>query len=190
MEVNTLYKDLMFSVLRLVTTRKDGDGNVGTCLIVDLEVVPGSLTPVLVTNRHVLEHAVEISIHLTASEGPRKVALGHTVQVRMELEGDRFFSTDDDVDIAIIPFGAVLREFEEQYPGYKPFWRSLPVSEFPSEEEYASLDALEDVFFLGFPDGRWDSVNQTPIIRRGVSLCFWSSGQCGFFLEEGAVFEH
>lgn len=168
MDVNTLYKDLMFSVLRLVTSNEDGDGNRGTGVIVDLEVIPGKITPVLVTNKHVVKDATEISLELPASKGPTGVILGNSAQIEMKLEGDKFFSPrDKDVDIAILPFGAVLQGFHNLHP--KPFVRFLPVSEFPSSEEYASLDALEEVFFMGFPDGRWDSVNKTPIIRRGVT---------------------
>jgi hypothetical protein len=168
MEVNTLYKDMMFSVLRLVTSDKNGDGTTGTGVLVDLELTAGETTPVLVTNKHVVEGATEISFHLPASGSPTAVVLGHTVQVQMKLAGDGFFSPrDTDVDIAVIPFGAVIRELMQQSP--KPFVRYLAVSEFPSDEEYASLDALEEVFFMGFPNGRWDNVNRTPIIRRGIT---------------------
>jgi hypothetical protein len=172
MEANTLYKDLMFTVLRVVTTNEngDGDGNKGTCVIVDLELTPGATTPVLVTNKHVVEGASEVSVHVQTRASQGNVILGDTVQVQMTLEGDRFFSPhDSDVDIAIIPFGQVLLNFKDQHPDREPFWRCLPVSEFPSNDEYASLDALEEVFFIGHPDGRWDEVNRTPIFRRGIT---------------------
>lgn len=170
MDVNTLYKDLMFSVLRIVVTNEDGSGDTGTSLLVDLESELGKLTPVLITNKHVIQNAIEISIQLPMSEGPKGVILGDTVDIKITLEGDRFFSPPDcDVDIAIIPFGAILRDLMIQDPNRKPFVRVLPVSEFPSDEEYASLDALEEVFFMGFPDGRRDSLNKTPIIRRGIT---------------------
>lgn len=170
MDVNTLYKDLMFSVVRLVTSKADGSGSTGTSLLVDLELTEGNMVPVLVTNKHVVKDASEISLHIPMAQGPQRVVLGDTIEVKMQLEGDGFFSpSDGDVDIAIIPFGAVLMGLRNEFPGRSPFIRPLPVSEFPSSEEYASLDALEQVFFLGFPDGRWDSVNRTPILRQGVT---------------------
>jgi hypothetical protein len=168
MNVNTLYKDMLFSVLRLVTTDEHGGGGTGTGVLIDLELIPGTITPVLVTNKHVVQDAKEISLHLPAQAGPTGVVLGDTVQIRLELEEDRFFSPQDSsIDIAIMPFGAVLRALEGEPVGR--FVRFLPVSEFPSDDEYASLDALEEVFFVGFPDGRWDDVNKTPIIRRGIT---------------------
>ncbi|MFE4229976.1 serine protease [Arthrobacter sp. NPDC056886] len=172
MEANTLYKDLMFTVLRIVTTDENGhgDGNRGTCVMVDLELTPETTTPVLVTNKHVVERAGEISLHVQTRNIHGNVILGDTVPVKITLEGDRFFSPQGgDVDIAIIPFGQVLLNFKDQYPDREPFWRCLPVSEFPSNDEYASLDALEEVFFIGHPDGRWDKVNRTPIFRRGIT---------------------
>lgn len=32
-----------------------------------------------------------------------------------------------------------------------------------------SLDALEDVVFIGYPNGIWDTQNYLPIIRRGIT---------------------
>jgi hypothetical protein len=156
----------MFAVLRLTTTGEDGEGAQGTGFLVDLELQAGAITPVLVTNAHVLEAATEITIHLPASAGPREVLLGDTVKVRLPLEGDRYFAPSDD-DIAIVPIGQLLLELADQ--PCRPFVRYLPVSAFPTDDDLNELDALEQVVFLGFPDGRWDEVNRTPIFRRGIT---------------------
>ncbi len=66
-----------------------------------------------------------------------------------------------------MPFGAVLQALKDLPT--PPFVRFLPVSEFPSSKQYDALDALEDVFFIGFPDGRWDDTNKTPIMRKGTT---------------------
>ena len=39
----------------------------------------------------------------------------------------------------------------------------------PSEDTLRKLDALEEVVFIGFPVGIWDSTNFLPIIRRGTT---------------------
>ena len=32
-----------------------------------------------------------------------------------------------------------------------------------------NLDAVEEVLFIGYPDGLYDSVNLTPVVRRGIT---------------------
>jgi len=39
----------------------------------------------------------------------------------------------------------------------------------PSEDALAELDALEEVIFIGYPNGIWDRKNFLPIMRRGIT---------------------
>ena len=39
----------------------------------------------------------------------------------------------------------------------------------PTVEQAASLDALESVTFIGYPNGIWDSKNLLPVARRGMT---------------------
>src|SRR5690606_32118899 len=38
-----------------------------------------------------------------------------------------------------------------------------------SDEELDQLTALEDIIMIGYPNGIWDSVNNLPIMRRGIT---------------------
>lgn len=35
--------------------------------------------------------------------------------------------------------------------------------------QLGELSAIEDIIMIGYPDGIWDSINNQPIIRRGIT---------------------
>lgn len=39
----------------------------------------------------------------------------------------------------------------------------------PKHADLKSLDAIENVVMIGYPNGLWDSVNNMPIVRRGIT---------------------
>ena len=53
--------------------------------------------------------------------------------------------------------------------GKNPFFVSLDSSLIPTQNDLAELNALEDVVMVGYPSGIWDSKNNMPILRRGVT---------------------
>ncbi len=84
------------------------------------------------------------------------------------------------------------------------FYLPLDMTLIPTEERLAELSALEDVVMIGYPNGIWDSVNNKPIFRKGITAthpifdyngkkeimidmaCFpGSSGSPVFILNEG-----
>lgn len=65
------------------------------------------------------------------------------------------------------------------------------------------LDAMEDVIMVGYPVGLWDSVNNRPIFRRGITatdpkvdfegkknfmpLVQWRQNHCHHLAQEGQI---
>lgn len=185
MKIDTAAKDLLFSTVRLVTHSGDGGGS-GTGFILDLETHPEHSTPVLITNKHVVDDAIEVSFHLAVSDGGSGVRLGQGQEVRISNAQEAFFGhPDPDVDIAITPIGRVLLESSTRL-----FYRAIPASFIPDGAALEQLDAIEELVFVGYPDGRWDGVNQTPITRRGITatpIALDFDGEpC--FLIDGSVF--
>lgn len=48
-------------------------------------------------------------------------------------------------------------------------FRAVLASFHQTAQTLAELDAIEDLTFFGYPDGRWDEVHKTPIVRRALS---------------------
>jgi len=66
-----------------------------------------------------------------------------------------------------MPLGGVLQDIEKD--GRRLFYRSIPNRSIPTPDQLKELDALEEVVFIGYPNGIYDTVNLMPIARRGVT---------------------
>ena len=49
------------------------------------------------------------------------------------------------------------------------FFVSLDAKLLPTDDDLRELTALEEVLMIGYPNGIWDSTNNMPIVRRGVT---------------------
>jgi hypothetical protein len=79
--------------------------------------------------------------------------------------GDRY--PDTEVDLCLLPLAPLLTEAKNK--GIEPFFVPLDESLIPSDTELAELTALEDIIMIGYPIGIWDSHNNMPVIRRGIT---------------------
>lgn len=75
---------------------------------------------------------------------------------------------DPAVDITICPFGPLEAHVKAQHD-VELFYRYVNTEMIPSPEQAASLDALESVTFIGYPNGIWDRKNLLPVARRGMT---------------------
>jgi len=49
------------------------------------------------------------------------------------------------------------------------FYKSIDNSLIPSLELIETLDAVQEVYMIGYPNGLWDAANNMPIVRRGTT---------------------
>ena len=78
-----------------------------------------------------------------------------------------FYPENSTLDIAITPIADLLNSTSDNNHRY--FFRTIEQSIIPSSEQLLKFDALENIVFIGYPNGLWDSVNNLPIIRTGTS---------------------
>lgn len=50
-----------------------------------------------------------------------------------------------------------------------PFFRALDPRIVKSNDELKELNAVEDILMVGYPNGLWDSANNFPLLRRGIT---------------------
>ena len=50
------------------------------------------------------------------------------------------------------------------------FFKAIPRKAIPEQDEINSLNAMEEVIFVGYPNGMWDSIHNLPILRKGITL--------------------
>ena len=77
-----------------------------------------------------------------------------------------------------------------QLPDEKPFIRTVDRSFFPDAETEESLDAIEELTFIGYPNGWMDERNGTPIVRQAITATPLYQDFDGepTFLLDGSVF--
>lgn len=77
------------------------------------------------------------------------------------------FHPKKEIDLCIMPFQPIVEVVSAQ--GHKPFYIALYADLIPSIQQLEELSALEDIIMIGYPDGIWDSVNNKPILRKGIT---------------------
>jgi hypothetical protein len=132
----------------------------------------GKKAPVVVTNKHVIENCETAKICLTVESVPK---LGEFPAVRRlhvpaKLALGKYVipHPDADVDLCAIPaaalFARVEAEGERQYQvAHNRLWKGHRLA----TTKRADIRFIEPVVMVGYPNGLWDNVNNSPIVRRG-----------------------
>lgn len=124
----------------------------------------------LVTNKHVVED----------------VTNGHFVLLRGEMEGTlkkplfgqgfripftaaNFIGHPDPlVDVTAMNVSQIITDAEKD--GNLVFWKNIHEDNFPSKEQIEKfISPFEEIIFIGYPSGIWDSKNILPIARKGMT---------------------
>lgn len=121
--------------------------------------------PCVVTNKHVVENALHGILVLTCKM-PDGTEYLHRVNVT-DFRQSWIFHPESSVDLCIMPFQPIVEEVLKQ--GHHPYYIALSANLIPSKEQLEDLSALEDIIMIGYPDGIWDSVNNKPILRKGIT---------------------
>ncbi|MGZ8174705.1 MAG: trypsin-like peptidase domain-containing protein [Methylobacter sp.] len=164
MEPTTVSKQLFFNTVRIDTRKADGTIGSGTGFAF-VQSQNGCNYPFIVTNKHVIASSISTGItFITKKEG--KPQLGHGFRLNIEGLDDPWHGhPDENIDVAVIPLAPLETRIKEL--GQEIFLQPITKEIIALEEELLSLDAIEEVTFIGYPNGLWDSKNLTPILRKG-----------------------
>lgn len=162
-------EQLVHSTIRIETFYDDGSSGTGTGFFFNFRGKnAGELIPAIVTNKHVVNGAPRAKIHLTLRDDKNGPKIGEHLAVLVEEFAQAWVHhPDDEVDLCVMPINPLLSHLDSL--GQRFFFTPLDDSVLPTVEEQADLCALEDVIMIGYPVGLWDSKNNMPISRRGVT---------------------
>ncbi|WP_237305125.1 trypsin-like peptidase domain-containing protein [Streptomyces qaidamensis] len=185
MNLNTPGWQLLFSTARIVNKKKSGATTSGTGFLLMAELENGRGCPMLVTNKHVVEDAETLTAHLiTRKSGADEPNFGKGAEV--DLPSARCVGHPSPrVDVAVIPLAPVWNAIVQHC-----FTRALPTSMLTTEVEDFYVDAIEEITFVGYPNGHYDRKHLTPIVRRGITATPLDLDMDGdpTFLVDGSVF--
>lgn len=163
----------MFEKLPHTTSRleaRDANGRIsyGTGFYFDFRIDERRHITMVMTNKHVVEGAVELRMYVTRRTRDMKPFFGQFNAWTIENIADIIIDhPDPGVDLAAFPVGEVLMAMDDQgIPAYTPYFSKVNL---PREEDIQHLFPVEDVYMIGYPSGIWDEANNLPIIRRGIT---------------------
>ncbi len=165
MQVTTPHEQIFFSTIRLEVTGPSGLGT-ATAFLFQYEW-NGKMLPVLVTNKHVLAEAKQVRFFFTLREGSQP-KIGERLDVTLEDVTSAWHGhPEGTIDVAVMPIAPIVEKAHAE--GKSLFLRMLPNSLVPSRDQISELDAIEEVLFVGYPSGIYDTHNLMPIARRGTT---------------------
>lgn len=166
MEVSSIAEQLLFTTVRLQTQDASGDWGTGTSFIFGYGS-GGKEYPFLVTNKHIISRAQRGRLMFIQShDGKPVLGTGYGLDID-DFEQLWYGHPDQEIDIAVTPFVPLVDHIKKAGVGI--FYRVVGSNLIPSEDALKQLDALEEVVFIGYPSGIWDTKNLLPIIRKGIT---------------------
>lgn len=189
MRAETASEQLFFTTVYLAGADAAGDSWTGTGFIINYEMADGDFVPVLVTNKHVVEGAVQLTVRLVRADSNEQ-PLPQATQTNIVGFGASNWlgHPTANVDIAVLLLAPVIQQMQEE--GRAPFFVAFSPDLMLTEVQAQALDALEDVTFVGYPNGLYDTENFLPIARRGQTATPLQNNYRGApaFLIDASVF--
>lgn len=167
MEVRTLTEQLLFTTVRIEADLPGGIGK-GTAFVFEYQH-GDSRFHFLVTNKHVVADAPVGRFFFTTQDNNGQPLVGDRFDVTVRDFQDIWIGHPDaNIDIVVMPLGNILRQIRNE-KGQIVFFRAIPQTFIPTPEQAKDMDAIEDVTFVGYPNGIYDVKNLMPIVRRGIT---------------------
>jgi len=166
---------LALSTLRLVATTKGGQGT-GTGFLYSFKYKVGLAsmeTLALLTNKHVIREAVELTTTLSLlekghrgsiSDNPADQKVTHRQSSIDISPSNVFLHPKPEVDLCAINITGLFNQLS-QSNDLRHY--SFGEDQIPSAKFRKILRPIEQVVMVGYPNGLWDEANNLPIIRRG-----------------------
>lgn len=160
----------------------------GTGFFISMPKDKDSFYVFLCTCKHIVKDAVESYIFLN-TEKNNKIELGNPIRIDLENFQNKWIY-EDEHDIAILTFAPIINYYKEINTDL--YFRTIDILNVPSKndiEEY--IDGIEKIYFVGYPDDKYDTVNMIPIIRTGITATPFSINFDGKpkFLIDASIFE-
>lgn len=166
MDANSITRQFFFTTARIESTAADGTKSSGTAFFYNASRT-NRVAPFLVTNKHVVRGARDGRVFFLEGNESGPV-LGHSVHGNFaNFEGHWVFHPNEYVDLCCLSVADVIQASIDG--GHPVFFKSVSSGLCPSPTDVADLEAIEDVYFIGYPSALYDTVNLTPIVRTGTT---------------------
>lgn len=149
-----------------INNKKVGFTSIGTGFYFEFKF-DSIRVPVIVTNYHVVENTKVGILHFTETNTNKTPAYGKIVTEVVNNFGARWIKHPSE-DLAILPLNPILVDIQKNKKK-DPFIVYYEESLIPTKEFLDEVTSIEDVLMIGYPKGFWDSTNNLPIVRKGLT---------------------
>ena len=164
----SITEQLQYITVRIEIELSDGGVSTGTGFFFQLCENEKKHIPVIVTNKHVISGGKKGTFRITTAKEDRSPNDSKYLDVSIEDVGHRFVKhPDENIDLAVLPIAPLLGEARKN--GKELFYRSLSKGLIPTADDESAFTAVEDILMVGYPNGIWDSVNNLPVFRKGIT---------------------
>jgi len=142
----------------------------------------------LITCRHVVANCETLMLTIPIRQRAGSREPNSPLKVTLKSRTDAWaFPEDESLDVATIPFSVLVESAQDLSP-----FRYVTVSNYfhPRPADVDEIDSIEEVIFLGYPQGLADANYSLPVTRRGITATpYWLdlNGQ-PLFLVDASVF--
>jgi len=163
-------EQLTYSTVRIECEYSDGSYGTGTGFFFRFkEDKTNNLhIPVVITNKHVIKGSTKGRLLFTkADQNNNPIDTEHFKLFFNNFDSFWKEHPNNDVDLCAMPIAPFIKEADKR--GEKLFYIPLDNSLLPTKQQLDDFSALEEILMIGYPSGIWDSVNNKPILRKGVT---------------------
>lgn len=123
--------------------------------------------PLIITNKHVVRNAKKGRLKFKVQkDGSWNREDSVTIEIN-DFEKGWIMHPDSDVDLCAFPMVNLIEKMVEL--GKIPHYSTITEDIIPTQEEYDNFMAIEEIVMIGYPNGIWDSANNLPILRKGIT---------------------
>lgn len=159
----SITEQLVHTTTRIETYYADGRFSRGTGFFFSFNFEDGKNIVVIATNKHVVKDGVRGRFRVTLTGSNGEPDFSTHIPIELDHFEERWIPhPNDDVDLCILPMGNIFSQT-------RAFFRHINENDIPSLDEFNELVAIEDITMIGYPNGLWDSANNMPIVRKGIT---------------------
>lgn len=161
--MNNVYERLLYTTLRIECLDEyDNTISIGTGFLLARKFGKDSCKIYLVSNKHVLCTASKIKV-VFSKRKENNIDLGKSVQFSIsDIKSTVVVHPNPKVDIAILDFTVLFYRYRSEI-----FYKVVPYETLATFDE-PELMVAENVYFVGYPNNRYDIKNNLPLIRTGM----------------------
>jgi hypothetical protein len=148
--------------LLFCTTRIETSSGTGTGFFFRFQVDEEKGIDVLVTNKHVVANADEISFSVHIKENG--IPTNENILITHRAE----WFDHPTLDLCCTLVNPLFMQFQAQ-TGKEIFYLPMPENLIWTHSDLTNLSAMEDVVMVGYPIGLWDEIHNLPLLRKGVT---------------------